>query len=136
LRTLSHSEPAHSYSAPTLARQIEQKSNEAADAGIPPAAPSYSPQILDLLLELSTLSEYQAPAEWPPSVRRARTVQEALDAVAGGRFDVVVIDDAPDFSAVDFRQIGASPTVHRLGGAAREIRIFRHRLVHSAEQSR
>jgi hypothetical protein len=108
-----------------LARQIEESSKEAADAGAPPAAPTYSPQILDLLLEFSTLSEFPAQAEWPPSVKRARTVQEALDAAAGKRFDVVVIDDASDFSADGLRQIGASgPMVHRVGVAEHDDAIL------------
>jgi hypothetical protein len=108
-----------------LARQIEENSKEAADPGAPPSAPSYSPQILDLLLEFSTLSEFPAQAEWPPSVKRARTVQEALDAAAGNRFDVVVIDDASGFSADDLRQIGASgPTVHRVGVAEHDDAIL------------
>jgi hypothetical protein len=108
-----------------LARQIEENSKEAADAGAPPTAPSYSPQILDLLLELSTVSEFPAQAVWPASVKRARTVQEALDAAAGSQFDVVVIDDASDFYADDLRQIASSgQTVHRLGAAEHDDAVL------------
>jgi hypothetical protein len=108
-----------------LARQIEASSKDGADAPASPAGQSYSPQILDLMLELSTVSEFPAQAEWPSAVKRTRTVQEALDAVAGNSFDVVVIDDASGFSVDELGRIGASAaTVHRLGAAEHDDAIL------------
>jgi hypothetical protein len=108
-----------------FAKQIAEIRKEDADASPPPAASPYSPQILDLLLEFATVSEFPAEAEWQPSITRARTEYEALDAVAGNRFDVVVIDDASDFSADNLRQIGDSrSTVHRLGAAEHDDSIL------------
>jgi hypothetical protein len=108
-----------------LARQIEANSKDSAGAPTSPTGPSYSPQILDLMLEFSTVSEIPAQAEWPTAVKRARTVQEALDALAGSPFDVVVIDDASGFSADELGRIGASAaTVHRLGASEHDDAIL------------
>ena len=108
-----------------LAMQIEANAKDGADAPASPAGTSYSPQILDLMLEFSTVSEIPAQAEWPAAVKRARTVQEALDAVASNPFDVVVIDDASGFSADELGRIGASAaTVHRLGAAEHDDAIL------------
>jgi hypothetical protein len=99
-----------------LASQIEPNSKNISDSPASPVGPSYSPQILDLMLEFSTVLEFPAQVEWPSAVKRSRTVQEALDAVAGSPLDVVVIDDACGFSPDELAQIGASAaTVHRLG---------------------
>jgi hypothetical protein len=101
-----------------LARQVDQIPKEAAESGAQPAAPSYSPQVLDLLLEFAAVTECPARVEWQPSVRRARTAHEALDATASSRFDVIVIDDASGFPANFLKQIDSSrSTVHRLGVA-------------------
>jgi hypothetical protein len=101
-----------------LARQIADTSNNSANVPASPAGPSYSPQVLDLLLEFSAVSEFPAQAEWPSIVKRAKNVQETLDAVVGNTFDVVVIDDASEFSADELARLGSvAPTVHRLGGS-------------------
>jgi hypothetical protein len=108
-----------------LALQIEANAKDGADAPASPAGPSYSPQLLDLMLEFSTVSEIPAQAEWPTAVKRARTAQEALDAVSDSPFDVVVIDDASGFSADELGRVGASAaTVHRLGAAEHDDAIL------------
>ena len=108
-----------------LARQIEANSKDSANAPTLPTGPSYSPQILDLMLEFSMVAEIPAQAEWPAAVKRARTVQEALDAVVGGPFDVAVIDDASGLSVDELGRIGASAaTVHRLGAAEHDDAIL------------
>jgi hypothetical protein len=94
---------------------------ERASAAPPEAAARlpqpHNPEVLDLLLELTTFVEQHEPAEWPASVRRARTAQQAVDVISGPtQFDVVVIDDVFDYP-LDL--IGAlersGATVHRIG---------------------
>ncbi|MGA7804511.1 hypothetical protein [Bradyrhizobium sp.] len=77
----------------------------------------YSPQVLDLLLDLTTFTEQHEAAEWPASVMRARTAQEALDAIGGAaRFDVAVIDDVSDYPLHLAHALETSgATVHRIG---------------------
>ncbi|MGH3025986.1 MAG: hypothetical protein ACRDLR_06035, partial [Gaiellaceae bacterium] len=96
-------------------RQIEQASL-APPAAEPKSEPSYSPGVLDLLLDLTSLAERPANERWPAAVRRARTASEALAAFAQNPVDVVVIDDASGFPAGALAQIEAfRPTVHLLG---------------------
>ncbi|MBR1217496.1 hypothetical protein JQ557_05830 [Bradyrhizobium sp. U87765 SZCCT0131] len=98
-----------------FARQIEQASL-AVPAAEPASGPSYSPGVLDLLLDLTSLAERPADERWPAAVRRARTASDALAALAQNRFDVVVIDDASGFPADSLAQIKSfRPTVHLLG---------------------
>jgi hypothetical protein len=94
---------------------------ERASAG-PPAAAAllpqpHNPEVLDLLLELTRFVEQHEAAEWPASVRRARTAQQAVDAISGpARFDVVVIDDASDYPLDLVRSLETSGAkVHRIG---------------------
>lgn len=99
-------------------RQIEQIFGETQQAAGQPSGPSYSPSVLDLLLDLTSLTERPASGEWPAAVRRATTAQEALAALAQDRFDVVVIDDTSGFPADALVEIqNFRPTVHRLGTA-------------------
>ena len=77
---------------------VEKVERASASAAPPEAAAlprrPYNPEVLDLLMELTTFIEQHEAAEWPASVRRARTAQEAFDGISGPvRFDVVVIDD-------------------------------------------
>jgi hypothetical protein len=94
---------------------------ERASAAPPEAVASlpqpYNPQVLDLLLDLTTFTEQHEAAEWPVSVTRARTAQEALDAISGpARFDVVVIDDVSDYPLYLADALETSgATVHRIG---------------------
>jgi hypothetical protein len=94
---------------------------ERASAAPPEAAAllpqPYNPEVLDLLLELTTFIEQHEAAEWPASVRRARTAQEAVDVISGpARFDVVVIDDVSDYPLDLVRALETSgATVHRIG---------------------
>lgn len=98
-----------------FARQIEQASL-AVPAAEPASGLSYSPGVLDLLLDLTSLAERSADERWPAGVRRARTASDALAAFAQNRFDVVVIDDASGFPADTLAQIKSfRPTVHLLG---------------------
>ena len=78
---------------------------------------SYSPEVLDLLLDLTTFIERHDAAEWPTSVRRARTAQEVADAISrGSRFDVIVIDDVSEYPSDLVRALESSGTkVHRVG---------------------
>jgi hypothetical protein len=94
---------------------------ERASAGPPEAAAllpqPHNPEVLDLLLELTRFVEQHEAAEWPASVRRARTAQQAVDAISGtARFDVVVIDDVSDYPLDLVRALETSgATVHRIG---------------------
>ena len=94
---------------------------ERASAGPPEAAAllpqPHNPEVLDLLLELTRFVEQHEAAEWPASVRRARTAEQALDVISGpARFDVVVIDDVSDYPLDLVRALDRSgATVHRIG---------------------
>ena len=94
---------------------------ERASAAQPEAAAllrqPYNPEVLDLLMELTTFIEQHEAAEWPVSVRRARTAQEAFDVISGpARFDIVVIDDVSDYPLDLVRALETSgATVHRIG---------------------
>jgi len=78
---------------------------------------SYSPEILDLLLDLTTFIERHDAAEWPTSVWRARTAQEVADAISRRvRFDVVVIDDVSEYPSDMVRALESSGAmVHKVG---------------------
>jgi hypothetical protein len=83
--------------------------------------PRYSPEFLDLLLEIDAESDCSHVYEcfrWPPSLARARTSEELASlAMIGKRFDVVVTDDAERFN-LDLLERLASSRLHRLGVAA------------------
>lgn len=83
---------------PDFAALVEDASSPAAtEAGEP--AQTYGADVLDLLLELTTVEERPAASAWPATVVRARSVQEAIAAYRQhGRFDVVVIDDVMDIA--------------------------------------
>lgn len=103
-----------------FAQQIEQV---LATVKVDDQAPerSRSPEVLDLLLGFTTLEEAQPETAWPASVRRAKNAQEAVDAIRGGRFEVVVVDDADALSADQMAEIQrSSATVHRLGLASQD----------------
>ncbi|QQO33159.1 hypothetical protein JJC00_32250 [Bradyrhizobium diazoefficiens] len=100
-----------------FARLIEQAAAEKVDDQ--PSDPSPSPEVLDLLLEFTTMVETQPALAWPASVTRAKTAREAVEAIHRGRFDVVVVDDAALLSAEQTGEIQRSgATVHRLGLAS------------------
>jgi hypothetical protein len=100
---------------------VEKVERASASAAPPEAAASlrqpYNPEVLDLLMELTTFVEQHEAAEWPASVRRARTAQEAFDVISGpARFDIVVIDDVSDYPPDLVRASETSgATVHRIG---------------------
>ena len=102
---------------------------ERASAGPPEAAAllpqPHNPEVLDLLLELTRFVEQYEAAEWPASVRRARTAQQAVDVISGpARFDVVVIDDVSDYPLDLVRALETSgATVHRIGVAHHDAAI-------------
>jgi hypothetical protein len=79
--------------------------------------PSYSPEVLDLLLDLTMFAEQHESAEWPASVWRASTAQDVADAICRRlRFDVVVIDDVSEYPSDMVRALESSgTTVHRVG---------------------
>ena len=88
-------------------------------------ATSYQPSVLDLLLGLSTFSTNEGPDVWPPSVVRARTVDEIVSMAATGRhFDTIVIDDADDYGPNADVVSLSSRLVHRLGRADHEHAIL------------
>jgi hypothetical protein len=82
-----------------------------------PALPSYSPEVLDLLLDLTITAEQHESAEWPASVWRAGTAQDVADAISRRlRFDFVVIDDVSEYPSDMVRALESSgTTVHRVG---------------------
>jgi hypothetical protein len=94
---------------------------ERASAAPPEAAAlliqPHNPEVLDLLLELTRFVEQHEAAEWPASVRRARTAQQAVEVISGpARFDVVIIDDVSDYPPDLVRALETSgATVHRIG---------------------
>ena len=98
-----------------------ERASASASAAPPEAAAllrqPYNPEVLDLLMELTTFIEQHEAAEWPASVRRARTAQEAFDGISGpARFDIVVIDDVSDYPLDLVRALETSgATVHRIG---------------------
>jgi hypothetical protein len=99
-----------------------EKVERASASAAPPEAPAllrqpYNPEVLDLLMELTTFIEQHEADEWPASVRRARTAQEAFDVISGpARFDIVVIDDVSDYPPDLVRASETSgATVHRIG---------------------
>jgi hypothetical protein len=99
-----------------------EKVERASAAAAPPEAAAllrrpHNPEVLDLLMELTTFIEQHEAAEWPASVRRARTAQEAFDLISGpARFDIVVIDDVSDYPLDLVRALETSgATVHRIG---------------------
>jgi len=100
---------------------VEKVERASASAAPPEAAAllrqPYNPEVLDLLMELTTFIEQHEAAEWPASARRARTAQEAFDGISGPvRFDVVVIDDVSDYPLDLVRALETSgATVHRIG---------------------
>ena len=83
--------------------------------------PRYSPEFLDLLLEIDAESDCSHVYEcfrWPQSLERARTSEELASlTMIGKRFDVVVTDDAERFN-LDLLERLASSRLHRLGVAA------------------
>jgi hypothetical protein len=81
------------------------------------AASAYSPEVLDLLLGLTTYNEYPNVTAWPTGIARARNKDEiALIAQGGRRFDVVVVDDAADIAPALIAALAqAGATVHRIG---------------------
>ena len=83
--------------------------------------PRYSPEFLDLLLEIDAESDCSHVYEcfrWPQSLERARTSEELASlAVIGKRFDVVVTDDADRFN-LDTLECLARLRLHRLGVTA------------------
>ncbi|PWT86761.1 MAG: hypothetical protein C5B58_00855, partial [Acidobacteria bacterium] len=83
--------------------------------------PRYSPEFLDLLLEIDAESGSSHVYEcfrWPRSLERARTSEELASlSMIGKRFDVVVTDDAERFN-LNLLQRLASSRLHRLGVAA------------------
>ena len=53
---------------------------------------------------------------WPSAVVRARTVEDVAQiARAGGKFDVVVVDDADDFVSEGAAIAACSAVIHRIG---------------------
>jgi hypothetical protein len=90
------------------------------------APPPYSPEFLDLLLEIDAESDCSHVYEsslWPESLERARTGEELASLpMSGKRFDVVVTDDADRFD-LDLLERLASSRVHRLGVAATSSNI-------------
>jgi hypothetical protein len=90
-----------------------------------PLGQSYSPEVLDLLLELTSVIERIPELEWPASVKRARTAKEIAGAIESlGRFDVVVIDDVASYPPgliSDIQRSGS--TVHRVGSAQQDNAI-------------
>ena len=83
--------------------------------------PRYSPEFLDLLLEIDAESDGSHVYEcfrWPQSLERARTSEELASlTMVGKRFDVVVTDDADRFDLDTLERL-ASSRLHRLGVAA------------------
>ena len=83
--------------------------------------PRYSPEFLDLLLEIDAENDRSHVYEcfrWPQSLERARTSEELASlTMIGKRFDVVVTDDAERFN-LDLLERLASSRLHRLGVAA------------------
>jgi hypothetical protein len=83
--------------------------------------PRYSPEFLDLLLEIDAENDCSHVYEcfrWPQSLERARTsVELASLTMIGKRFDVVVTDDADRF-VLDTLERLASSRLHRLGVTA------------------
>ena len=100
---------------------VEKVERASASAAPPEAAALLrrpdNPEVLDLLMELTTFIEQHEAAEWPASVRRARTAQEAFDVISGpARFDVIVIDDVSDYPLDLVSALETSgATVHRIG---------------------
>ena len=88
--------------------------------------PRYSPEFLDLLLEIDAESDSSHVYEcfrWPQSLERARTSEELASlTMIGKRFDVVVTDDADRFN-LDLLERLASSRLHRLGVAASSANI-------------
>lgn len=106
-------------------QQIEQIAAETPGAADRPSGTPYSPNVLDLLLEITSLTERHVGTDWPGAVKLARTASEALAAFAASNFDVVVVDDASAFPTDAIEQIGASrATVHRLGTAEHDEAIL------------
>ncbi|MBR0793044.1 hypothetical protein JQ631_28560 [Bradyrhizobium manausense] len=105
------------FNAPDdFVQQVERISGDPKQADDPPSSTSYSPGVLDLLLDLTALTNREGSAEWPSAVTLAKTPEEARTAIADGKFDVVVIDDASSFPSELLRQIEATrPIVHSLG---------------------
>lgn len=97
--------------------EVRTEQASATSRRLPHPPQTYSPEVLDLLLELTTFAEQKDSTEWPTTVTRAKTFQEATDAIHGwGRFDVVVVDDVlehPSEMLSTFEATGA--TVHRIG---------------------
>jgi hypothetical protein len=97
--------------------RIEKARTSALTSSVNHAAFAYSPEVLDLLLDLTAYSENQNVTEWPSTITRAKGKDEiALIAQSGRRFDVVVVDDAKDVAPALIDALAAvGATVHRIG---------------------
>ncbi|NUU41845.1 hypothetical protein [Tardiphaga robiniae] len=82
-----------------------------------PARSEYGPEVLDLLLDLTTHAEWPAPAAWPASLARARSREELSGMAASARsFDTVVVDDCGEYATELLDAFAASGArVHRIG---------------------
>ncbi|WP_298254980.1 DrmE family protein [Bradyrhizobium sp.] len=84
-------------------------------------ASSHHPPVLDLLLDVVDFKAGGRFDAWPSAVVRARTVEDVAQvAAAGGKFDVVVVDDAEDFVSEEAAIAACSAVVHRIGRSGGE----------------
>jgi hypothetical protein len=97
-----------------------ESSIERARNYVPSQRPSnsvHSADVLDLLLDLTTHSDWPAPAAWPTSVHRAKNREELSSMAAmARRFDTVVVDDCDEYASELLDAFAASGArVHRIG---------------------
>lgn len=113
------------FEAPVDFAELVDRASAREKADTPPPAISYSPEVLDLLLEFTTLDERKPPPDWPALVTRTKTVLDAMEAIRRhGRFEIVVIDDAAKLSAEETEEIQRSgATVHRVDAAAQDAAV-------------